>query len=103
MANLGRKVSELGVGSLSNGSQQVLPGVVPHDSIGIHHVGEGLGAQLQVGLILGDPIGETINGLLGKGLQQAPDSDRIVADLGQRPDYDSQALSLYLGTTQYFV
>lgn len=99
MANLGREVSELGVGSLSNGSQQVLPWVVAHDSIGVHHVGEGLGPQLQVGLILGDPIGEAVYGLLGKGLQQAPDSDRIVAYLGQCPDYDSQALPLHLCTT----
>lgn len=99
MTNLGREVSELGVGALSNGSQQVLPRVVAHDSIGIHHVGEGLGPQLQVGLILGDPISEAVYGLLCKGLQQGPDSDRIVADLGQCPDYDSQALSLYLCET----
>lgn len=89
--------------SLSNGSKQVLSRVVTHDSIGIHHVGKGLGAQLQVGLVLGDPVGQAVYSLLCKGLQQEPDSDRIVTDLGQRPDYDSQALSLYLCTMPCFV
>ena len=84
--------------SLSNGSKQVLPRVVPHDSIGIHHVGEGLGAQLQVGLVLGDPIRQAVYCLLGKGLQQKTDSDWVITDFGQRPDYDSQALPLYLRT-----
>lgn len=98
MTDLGREVSELGVCPLGNGSKQVLSRVVAHDSIGIHHVGEGLGAQLQVGLILGDPISQAVDGLLCKGLQQETDSDRVIANFGQCPDDDSQALSLYLCT-----
>lgn len=89
--------------SLSNGSKQVLSRVVPHDSIGIHHVGKGLGPQLQVGLVLGDPVGQAVYSLLCKGLQQETDPNRVVADLGQCPDYDSKALSLYLCTMPCFV
>lgn len=77
--------------------------MVAHDSIGIHHVRERLRPQLQVGLILGDPISQAVYSLLCKGLQQEPDSDRVTTDLGQRPDYDPQALSLYLGTAWCFV
>lgn len=94
--NLGREVSELGMCPLCNGSQQVLPRMMPHDSIGIHHVGEGLGPQLQVGLIFGDPISEAVDRLLGKGLQQETDSDGVITDFGQSPDDDSQALPLNL-------
>ena len=99
MADLGREVGELGVCSLGNGSKQVLSRVVAHDSIGVHHIGEGLGPQLQVGLILGDPISQAIYGLLCKSLQQETDSDGVVTDLSQSPDDDSQALSLYLCRT----
>ena len=70
--------------------------MVPHDSVGIHHVGKGLGPQLQVGLILGHPISEAVDRLLCKSLQQEANSDGVITDFGQCPDDDPQALSLYL-------
>lgn len=80
--HLGGEVSELTLHPLSNGSKQVITRMVPHDRVCIHHVGQGLGAQFQVGLVLGHPFSEAVNGLLCKGLQQAPDLDWIIADLG---------------------
>ena len=87
--DLWREVPELALHSLCNGSQQVIPRVVPHDSVCVHHVGQGLRAQLQIGLIFGDPVGQAVYGFLCKGLQQGPDLGWIVADLGQRPDDDT--------------
>ena len=75
------KVSELPLHPLSNGSQQIITRVVAHDSVCIHYVRQGLRPQLEVGLILGDPLGEAVYRLLGKCLQQGPDLDWIIADL----------------------
>ncbi len=80
-AYLRGKVSELPLHPLSNGSQQIVARVVPHDSVCVHHVRQGLRPQLEVGLILGDPLSEAVYRLLGKCLQQGPDLDWIIADL----------------------
>lgn len=82
LANLWGEVCQLALHALSNGIQQLASRVVPHHGIGIHHVGKGLGSQLEVGLVLGYPLREPADSLLGKCLQQVPDLEGVIADFG---------------------